>query len=193
MKDEFGRFKFLDPMNGVCHDPATLTALGMSAGAAGTVGTVATVLGPVLSIAGAMAEVSAARAQAEEHEREGIESQVAANYQAQLARRHHRQRMASERAGQIEGGVYSGTSLDLELQNYLAAEQDAMMIEYGGVQAGKSAAFRAQQARRSATPLTVFTAAIDGFRQFDPLNLAAGGGAGIQGGPGSTMAPLRPI
>lgn len=192
MKDEFGRFKFLDPMRGVCYDPATLTAIGMSAGTAGTIGSVASVLGPVLSVASALSEMSAAQAQAKEHERAGIESQVSANRQAQLERRRARQRMSAERAGQIEGGVYSGTALDLELQNYLAAEEDAMMIEYGGLQAGKSAAFRAAQARRSATPLKVFTAAIDGFSQFDPLNLAATGGAGLQGGAGSSMAPLRP-
>ncbi len=139
-----------------------------------------------------MSEISSAQAQAEEHERAGIESQVSANKQAQLERRRYRQRLAAERAGQIESGVYSGTALDLELQNYLAAEEDAMMIEYSGSQAAKSSAFRAAQARRSATPLKLFTAAIDGFRQFDPLNLAADGGAGVQGGVGSSMAPLRP-
>lgn len=177
MKDEFGRFKFLDPMRGVCYDPATLLAMGAGGGAVGTIGTIATTLGPILQIAGAVSEIGAARAQAEEHEREGIESQVSANRQAQLERRRNRQRRASERARQIEGGVYSGTALDLELQNYLTAEQDAAMIEYSGTQAGRSSQFRAQQARKSASPLKIFTAAIDGYRQFDPLNLAPGGGA----------------
>lgn len=194
MKDEFGRLKFLNPMNGVCRDPATLMALGGSGAAATGLGTAATVLSPILSIAGALSEISAAKEQAAEHEREAVESEVSANRQAAIQRRRDRQRRAAERAGQIESGVYSGTALDLEVQNYLAAEQDAMMIEYQGTQAGKSARFRAAQARRGASPLKVFTAAIQSYNQFDPLNLSAGGGSAVRGvAPTSVPYPqLRP-
>lgn len=180
MKDDFGRFKFLDPMFGACYDPATLMAMGASAGAASTIGAVSSVLGPVLSIAGAMSEMGAAKAQAAEHERAGKESEVSANIQADLQRKKWRQRMAAERGSQIEGGVYSGTALDLETQNFLASEQDALMIEYQGTQSRQSSEFRAAQARRDASPLKVFSTAISAFSDFDPLNLAPGGGATVR-------------
>lgn len=154
-------------------------------------GAAASVLGPVLSIAGAMSEMSAAREQAAEHERAGKEAEVSANIQADLRRKQWRQRMAAERGSQIEAGVYSGTAIDLEAQNFLAAEQDALMIEYQGSQSRKSSEFRAAQARRDASPLKIFSTAISAFSDFDPLNLSATGGAGVRG-VGSRMAPLRP-
>ena len=177
MKDEFGRFRFLNPMAGACYDPVTLTALGMSAGTAATVGAVSSVLGPVLQVAGALSEVSAGRRQAAEEEREGVETQVAKNIEADMLRKKQRQQRARNIAGQLESGVYSGTAVDLDLANTVQMERDALMIEYQGEQGRKSAQFRAAESRKAASPLKVFTAAVDGFSSFDPLNLAPGGGA----------------
>lgn len=169
-----------------------MLAMGASAGTATAFGGAAAVLGPVLQVAGALSEMGAAREQAAEHERAGKEAEVSANIQADLQRRRWRQRMAAERGSQIEGGVYSGTAIDLEAQNFLAAEQDALMIEYQGSQSRQSSEFRAAQARRDASPLKIFSTAVSAFSDFDPLNLAEGGGATVRGGVGSRMAPLRP-
>lgn len=172
MRGQFTGLTFLDPMKGVVHDPATLLAMG-----AGGMGGAASVLGPVLSVFGAISEVQAANEQAAEHKREATEARVAGHQEAQQQRKASRQRIARDRAAQIEGGAYSGTALGLESQNVAAMELDALMLEYRGEQAGKAADARAEQAKRSASPLKIFTAAVDGFTNFDPLNLAPGGGA----------------
>jgi len=182
MMGQFTNLNCADPMRGATFDPVSLLAMGAGGGTLGTIGSIASVMAPVLSVAGAISDVNAGRQQAAEHERAGRESEYAANVQADMERRATRQRMASERAGQIEGGVYSGTALGLEEQNFLAAEHDALMIEYNGTQQRQSSEFRAAQARKSASPLRVFTAAIDGFSNFDPMNLSAGGGASLRGG-----------
>lgn len=190
MRHQFTGLNFLDPMNGVVHDPASLMALGMSAGTAGGIGAAASILTPILSIAGAAAEMSAANAQAAEYEREAKEARVAGHYEASAERRRTRQSMAAERGAMIEGGAYSGTSLGLEAQNVAASELDALLLEYRGTQHGRSAEFSAAQARRSASPLKLFTAAVSGFSNFDPLNLAPGGGAIRRGGVSSSPRPM---
>lgn len=152
--------------------------LAMAPGAAATgFGPAASVLGPVLKVAGAFSEMSAGRRQAAEEEREGVETQVAKNIEADMLRKRNKQQRAKDIAGQIEGGSYSGTGLDLDVYNMLQMERDALMVEYQGEQGRKSAQFRAQESRKAASPLKVFTAAVDGFSSFDPLNLAPGGGA----------------
>ena len=156
---------------------AQLMGLMGMGGAAGALGGGASVLGPVLKVFGAISEVQAANEQAAEHKREATEARVAGHQEAANMRRQHRQRTARDRAAQIEGGAYSGTALSLESQNVAGLEYEALLREYEGEQAGKAADSRATQAKRAASPLKIFTAAVKGFTNFDPLNLAPGGGS----------------
>lgn len=149
---------------------ALLLTMGASAGAAATIGSIATIAGPVLGIMSAISENKAAKAQGAELDRQATEERVAANINAEKTRRDARQRQSRDRTAMAEGGVLSGTSFGVLDQNAVAQELDALTIEFQGEQRGKSAEFQAEQARKSASPLNVFSAAVSGFSSMDPLN-----------------------
>ena len=87
LRHQFTGLGFLNPMRGVAFDPVTLMALGMSASAAATVGTVATIAGPVLGVMGAIQGQKEGWEQVAEHERAATETRVAAGVEAEKARR----------------------------------------------------------------------------------------------------------
>lgn len=156
---------------GIVYDPATLTALGMSASAAATMSTIVTVAQPLLGIAGALASMGEASAQAAEHERQAKEERIMASVEAERHRRSSRQSQSRDRVSMLEGGALSGTAQGVLDQNAVAQELDALTVEFQGEQRGRAAEFQAQQAKRGASPLKVFSAAIDGFANMDPLNI----------------------
>jgi len=151
-------------------DPATLALIFGTAGAA-TIGTIATIAGPVLGVMSAITANAAARQQGRELDRQGREERVVAGIEAEQLRRKARQQQSASRTAMAEGGALSGTSLGVLDQNAVAQEMDALMVEYRGEQRGQSADFQAAQARKSASPLNIFTAAVDGFNNMDPLNI----------------------
>jgi hypothetical protein len=148
-----------------------LVTLGMSATAASTVATVATIAGPVLSTLGAVQQMQEGKAQAAEFSRQAREERVAAGIRAERMRRQARLQQSAERTAMAEGGALSGTAIGVLDQNAVAQEMDALTVSFQGEQAGASADFRSQQARRSASPLNVFSTAVQSFGQMDPLNL----------------------
>lgn len=164
------------PMERAVHDPGSLLALfGGSASAGGavsTISTVASVAGAVLPVVGAIQQNRAAREQEAEFERQSREERLFASIQAEKDRRAARQRQSAERAAFIEGGAFSGTAMGVLEQNAVAQELDALTVEFQGEQQARGSEFRARQAGRSASPLNVFSAAIEGFNQFDPLNIS---------------------
>lgn len=151
-----------------------LLTMGASAGTAGAIGSAATVLGPVLQVAGALGAVSAANRQAAEYERAGKESRVMASVEAERMRRYSRQVQSRTMAGMAEAGVLSGTSVGLLDQNAVAQELDALTVEFRGEQQARGYEFEAKQTRKGF--LDVFTTGISAFGQMDPLNLAPNGG-----------------
>lgn len=151
-------------------DPATLAVM-FGAGGAATIGTVATIAAPVLGVVSAISGNAAARQQGREFDRQARDERVVAGIEAEQARRAARQRQSAARTAMAEGGVLSGTSLGVLDQNAVAQEMDALMIEYRGEQRGQAAEFQAAQARKSASPLNVFSAAVSGFNSMDPLNI----------------------
>jgi hypothetical protein len=155
-----------------------LVTLGASSGFVSTIGKVASIAGPVLSVASAIQGNQAAKQQAAEFSRQAREERVSASIAAERRRRAARIQQSRDRVSIAEGGALSGTSIGLLDQNAVAQELDALTVEYQGEQAGRGADFRAQQARRSASPLNIFSAAVQGFNQVDPLNFAPYGGAG---------------
>ena len=132
---------------------------------------IATIAAPVLGVMSAISEAGAAKEQASEFERQATEERVAANINAEKTRRDARQRQSASRTAMAEGGVLSGTSFGVLDQNAVAQELDALTIEFQGEQRGQSAEFQAAQARKAASPLNVFSAAVEGFSSFDPLNV----------------------
>lgn len=155
-----------------------LLTLGASAGTAGTIGSIATVMGPVLQVAGAISGVQAANAQSAEYERSAAESKIMASIESERMRRHARQVQSQTRAGMAEAGVLSGTSLGLLDQNAVAQELDALTVEFRGEQQARG--YQAQAGQSKKGYLDVFSTAISSFGKMDPLNLSAYGG---------TMAP----
>jgi hypothetical protein len=71
----------------------------------------------------------------------------------------------------LEAGALAGTGEGVLEQNAVAQELDALTIEFQGEQRARSAEYQAAQARRAASPLKIFSAAISGFSQMDPLNI----------------------
>jgi hypothetical protein len=174
MSDISSRFRFIgggmaDPLRGAVFDPLTLAALGMSATTISTISTIATVAGPLIGIAGAVSEMGEARAQAAEFDRQSKEERIMANVDAERARRAARQTQSRDRVAALEGGAYSGTMKGVLDQNAVAQELDALTVQFQGEQRGKQADFQAKQAKRAASPLKVFSAAIGGFANMDPL------------------------
>lgn len=152
--------------------------LGLGAKALTTIGKIVTIAQPIAGIATAVAGAAQARQQANEYKRQGREERVAANLKAERMRRQARLRESRDRVAMLEGGALSGTAPGVLNQNAVAYELDALTVEYQGEQAGRSADFNAKQAKRRAGPLPIFSAAIRGFSQIDPMNLAYNGGAG---------------
>lgn len=148
-----------------------LLAAGMSAGTVSTISTVASVAAPVLGVVGAISANQEAKAQAAEFERAADESRLMASIEAERQRKQARQRQSAERAAFLEGGAFSGTAMGVLEQNAVAQELDALTVEFQGEQQARGQEFSAAQARQSASPLNVFSAAVSGFNDFDPLNV----------------------
>lgn len=160
---------------------AVLSPLLAKIGAGGlftTLGQIATIASPVLGVASAIQGNKAAKEQAAEYSREARETRVNASIAAERQRRAARVAQSRDRTALAEGGALSGTALGVLDQNAVAQELDALTVAYQGEQQARGADFRAKQARKSASPLNIFTAAVQGFNQIDPLNFAAYGGAG---------------
>jgi hypothetical protein len=148
-----------------------LLAVGAGAKTVSTIATIAEIAAPVLAVGGAVQGIQEAKAQEAEFEREATESRLMAGIEAERMRRDARQRQSAERAAFIEGGAYSGTAQGVLQQNEVAQELDALTVEFQGEQRGRGAEFAASQAARAASPLNVFSAAVGGFNDFDPLNV----------------------
>ncbi len=148
-----------------------LLALGASAGTVATVSTIASVAGAVLPAIGAIQANKEAKQQEGEFSRQATEQRLFASIEAERTRKAGRQRQSAERAAFIEGGAFSGTAAGVLEQNAVAQELDALTVEFQGEQAARGSDFQAAQAGRAASPLNVFGAAIQGFNDFDPLNV----------------------
>lgn len=148
-----------------------MLALGASTEAVSTLSTVMTVAQPVVAIGSALAGMQESKAQEAEFKRQAIEERVMSGVEAEKARRAARLRQSAERVAMLEGGALSGTAEGVLEQNAVAQELDALTVEFRGEQRARGAEFQAQQARRAASPLNVFSAAIEGFSDMDPLNV----------------------
>lgn len=140
-------------------------------GALSTISSISAIAAPVLGVTQALAANQESKAQAAEFERAGKESQLMASIEAERLRKEGRQRQSAERSAFIEGGAFSGTAAGVLEQNAVAQELDALTVEFQGEQRAAGAEFQASQARRAASPLNVFSAAVEGFSGFDPLNV----------------------
>ena len=174
LRHQFTGLGFVNPMRGCVYDPVTLTTLfGVSAGTASTIGTIATVASPVLGVMGALANAQAKQEQKREYEREAAETRIMASVEAERMRRQARQTQSRARTSMAEGGALSGTSFGVLDQNAVAQELDALTVEFQGEQRAKGAEFKASQVKSGF--LDVFSSAVSGFSQMDPLNLTPGG------------------
>jgi hypothetical protein len=156
---------------------AILTLLGVGAKATALFSAISTIAGPVLGIASAIKGNQEARAQSAEYSRQAREERVTAGIQAARMRRAARAKQSADRTSMAEGGALSGTGLGVLDQNAVAQELDALTVQYQGEQSGRAADFRAKQAKAGSGALNIFSAAIRGFNDMDPLNLAPRGGA----------------
>lgn len=148
-----------------------MAMMGASAGTVSTVATVMEIAQPVLGVMGAVAAAGEAKAQTSEFERQATEERLMAGIEAERTRRAARQKQSAERVAMLEGGALSGTAEGVLEQNAVAQELDALTVEFRGEQRAKSAEFQAQQSRRAASPLNIFSAAVEGFSDMDPLNV----------------------
>jgi len=148
-----------------------LLAAGMNAAVVSTVSSIASIAGPVLGVAGAIQGNREAKAQEAEYSRQALEERLMASIGAARERRAARQRMSAQQTAFIESGAVGGTAVGVLEQNAVAQELDALTIEFQGEQRARGALFEARQAKRKASPLNVFGAAIEGFNQMDPLNI----------------------
>jgi hypothetical protein len=146
-----------------------LAVFGAGSGAMAGLSTISTIAGPVLGVMSAVARVAEGNRQAEEYNRQAREERVTASIQAARQRRDARVRQSRDRTLMLEGGALSGTAADVLRQNKVADEMDAMTTIYSGEQRGRSSEARGRASRVS--PLTIFSAAIEGFNQIDPLNI----------------------
>lgn len=146
-----------------------LLTLGAGGGAVGTLAQLSTVASPVLGVMSAVSGLQEGARQSAEYERQAQESRIMAGIEAERLRRVARQEQSRARAAMAEGGVLSGTSLDLLDSNAVARELDALTVEFRGQQEARGAEFQAQQSRGNV--LDVFSSAVRGFSQVDPLNL----------------------
>jgi hypothetical protein len=155
-----------------------LVALGASASTVATVSTITSIAGPVLGIASAVSQVrqgnEQGRAQQAEFNRQAREERVTSGIRAARERREARVRQSRDRLVMLEGGSYSGTAFDLLRQNRTATEMDIQTGMFEGEQRARSAEAQGRAAREASrkSPLRIFSAAIDGFSQMDPLNIA---------------------
>lgn len=156
---------------------AILPLLGVGAKATALFSTLSTIAGPVLGIASAIKANQEAKAQSAEFTRQAREERVTAGIQAARMRRAARAKQSADRVSMAEGGALSGTGLGVLDQNAVAQELDALTVQYQGEQAGRAADFRAKQAKAGFGALNIFSAAVKGFNDMDPLNLAPNGGA----------------
>ena len=143
--------------------------LGLGAGVAATLSTIATVAGPVLGVMGAIGGLQESAAQSAEFTREATETRVMSGINAGKLRREARQKQSRDRTAMAEGGALAGTGAGVLNQNAVAQELDALTVEFQGEQRAKGADFQAQQAKGSV--LDVFSAAVTGFNDMDPLNI----------------------
>jgi len=148
---------------------AQLVPVFLGGGAMAGLSSVATIAAPIIGIAGGISRFAEGNAQAAEYERQGKEERIMAGIQAAQLRREARQRQSRDRVAMIEGGSFTGTGEGVLFQNAVAQEMDALAVEFQGEQRGRAADFQARQSRGNI--LDVFTSAINGFNQVDPLNI----------------------
>jgi hypothetical protein len=146
-----------------------LLALGAGSGAMATASTIATIAAPVLSIAGAMQKIGEGRQQEAEFKRQATEERVTSSIRAARMRRDARLAQSRNRTAMAESGALSVSGEGVLKQNAVAAELDALTVQYQGEQQARSSEARGRASRVS--PLTVFSAAINSFNQMDPLNV----------------------
>lgn len=149
-----------------------LLALGASGGAVSTISTIASIAAPVLGVVGTISQIKAAKEQEAELERQGKEQRIMASVEAERARREARFRQSRDRTAMLEGGALSGTAEGVLEQNAVAQELDALTVEFRGEQQQRASQFAARQAGRRVGVLDVFSSAISGFSQVDPLNIS---------------------
>lgn len=148
-----------------------LLAAGLSAKAVAAASTVASVAGAVLPAAAAIQQNKEAKQQEAEFSRQATEQRLFSSIEAERTRKAARQTQSAQRAAFIEGGAFSGTAAGVLEQNAVSQELDALTVEFQGEQQARGSDFQAAQAGRAASPLNVFGAAVEGFTQFDPLNV----------------------
>jgi hypothetical protein len=146
-----------------------LVGLGAGGGALSTVSTIATVAAPVLQIAGAIQRVNEGRQQEAEYKRQATEERVTSSIRAARMRRDARLAQSRNRTAMAESGALSVSGEGVLKQNAVAAELDALTVQYQGEQAARSAEARGRASRVS--PLTVFATAVNAFNDVDPLNI----------------------
>ena len=112
--------------------------VGFVAAHAGTIATVASIasagIGAAGAISGARNEKALIEANAAQMEQTAKDRRVAASVEAEKLRRKQRVLLASDRGKMAQAGALSGTSLDLLDQNRVAAELDALTVQYNGDQ-----------------------------------------------------------
>ena len=152
--------------------------IGSNIGLVSTVASVGSgVLGAAGAISGARNQAAVMEANAGFMEQEARDRRLAAIVDAERLRRRQRIALSGDRAQMAQAGALSGTSLDLLDQNSVAAELDAMTVEYGGTVAHQALPRQAAVQRAEAGGVRssgVWSAAgnlISGVSRIDPLNL----------------------
>ena len=169
---QFTGLGFIENKSRMVFDPATLAMMfGASSGVTSTIATITSVAQPVLGVMGAISGIQEAKAQEAEFERQSKEERLMASIEAERMRREGRQKQSAERVAMLESGAMSGTAEGVLEQNAVAQELDALTVEFRGEQRARAAEFQAEQAGRGASPLNIFSAAVEGFSDFDPLNV----------------------
>lgn len=155
----------------------TAAAAGAGAGAAsaasGILGTgisAGTALSAGSAILSGVAASQQAKAQADLMQESATQNLRAAAIEAAKTRRKNRQMAARERAGAVESGTFSGTTLDILDENAVTREMDALTLEYNG--RTRNAAAQAEAgSMRSQSPLYLAGGLMTGAgRLIDPFN-----------------------
>lgn len=154
--------------------------MGFITSNAATISTVASVGSAAIGVAGALKgardQAALMEGNAAQMEQAAKDRRVAANIEAERLRRRQRVALSRDAAMMQEAGAASGTSLDLLDQNRVAAELDALTVQYGGETAGQGLEQQAALDRaeipgvKSGGYLTAAGRALSGIGSIDPLN-----------------------
>lgn len=149
-----------------------LLALGASGGTLATVGAAAEIAAPVLGIMGSVSSYKAQSDQATAYRQAATRTEVAENLNAARMRRKARVQQSRDRLAMAEAGALSGTAYGVITQNAVERELDALTVEYRGRE--QAAGMRAEAAATEPSVLSIFSSAVSGFSDFDPLNVDDG-------------------